>query len=107
MQPPSETAAAAAGATAHRAMSEGAAHAMSTHRAKGARAKPMMERRTTAIPSPHKEGEAAEESATEQSPPHKKPTAAEQEGKNQDNHDEGQHCNALLSFQVVAFTGAC
>ena len=62
----------------------------------------MMERRTTAITATHKEGEPAEQPAA-----HKQPTAAEQEGKNQDNHDEGQHCNALLSSQAVAFTGGC
>ena len=73
-------------------------------RAKGAahraRAKPMMERRTTAIPATHKEGEAAEEPAAKQATVHKQSTTTEQEGKNQDNHDEGQHCNALLSACV-------
>ncbi|MBR3016058.1 MAG: hypothetical protein IKH57_03085 [Clostridia bacterium] len=100
MQPSSETATASAGATAHPRAEAMSTHATS-HRAKGARAKPvrtahraMMERRTTAIP-------------TEESQSHKQPTAAEQEGKNQDNNDEGQQCNALLSSQVVASTGGC
>ena len=72
LQLPSETAVHATTptrATTHAAMS-------TAHRAKGAGAKPMMERRTTAIPATHKEGEAAEETS-EQSPSHKQPTAAE------------------------------
>ena len=83
----SETTTASARAAAHpRAAHPRAAHA-TAHRAKGAGSKPMMERRTTAIPATHEEGEAAEETS-EQSPSHKQPTAAEQEGKNKDNHDE-------------------
>ena len=87
----SETTTASARAAAHPRATHATAHRakpmMSTHRAKGAGSKPMMERRTTAIPATHEEGEAAEETS-EQSPSHKQPTAAEQEGKNKDNHDE-------------------
>ena len=94
MQLSSETATASAGAAAHARAEAMSTHA-TPHRAKRARAtaKPMaahgaiMERRTTAITSE----ETATKQATGQS------TATEQEGKNQDNNDEGQHCNALLS----------
>ena len=63
-----------------------AAHVHSAVRAHRGTAMP------AAIAAAHEEGEAAEQSA-----PHEQSTATEQEGKNKNDQDEIQHCNALLS----------